>query len=115
MNTHRLVTIVGAGGIGKTRLAQAVAYEQRSHFPDGAWMIDLAPVADPERLPVAVAQALGAMLSGCKRPVDEVIDGLRSRRLLPVLDNCEHLLDAASTFAQAVHAQARDVHLLVTS
>ncbi len=114
---HRLVTIVGAGGLGKTRLAQAAAHTLRdAHtYGDGVWLVELAPVSDPALLPAAIAQALGFTLPGKKSAQDEVIDTLHNRALLLVLDNCEHVVEAASAFAQAVMDHAPGVHLLATS
>ena len=112
---HRLVTVVGAGGLGKTRLAQAAAHTLRDVYADGAWLVELAPVSDPALLPAAVARALGFTLSGKKSAQDEVIDTLHNRVLLLVLDNCEHVVAAASAFAQAVVDHAPRVHLLATS
>jgi predicted ATPase/DNA-binding winged helix-turn-helix (wHTH) protein len=115
IGAHRLVSVVGAAGIGKTRLAQAAAHALRREFEDGVWMVELAPVADPALLPTAVAQALGVTLPGKRSSQDEVIDALRDRAALLVLDNCEHLLDAASAFAHALRRRAPEAHLLITS
>ena len=112
---HPIVTFVGAGGLGKTRLAQAAAHLLRDAYADGAWLVELGPVSDPALLPAAVAQALGFTLAGKKSAQDEVIDVLHNRALLLVLDNCEHVVVAASAFAQAVMDHAPGVHLLATS
>ena len=115
IGAHRVVSVVGAAGIGKTRLAQAAAHALRCKFEDGAWMVELAPVADPAQLPAAVAHALGVTLPGSRSAQDEVIDALRNRAVLLALDNCEHLLDAASAFAQALVHRAPEARLLITS
>lgn len=115
IGAHRLVSVVGAAGVGKTRLAQATAHALRREFEDGVWIVELAPVADPARMPAAVAQALGVALPGSRGAQDEVIDALRNRAVLLVLDNCEHLLDAVSAFAQALRHRAPEARLLITS
>ena len=110
-----MVSVVGAGGVGKTRLAQTAARTLRDAFADGVWMVELAPVADPALLPAAVAQALGLALPGRASAQDECVDALKSRALLLVLDNCEHLIDAASRFVEAVVVLAPHSKMLATS
>jgi predicted ATPase len=101
---HRLVTLVGAGGIGKSRLAQAAAHALMPGLQDGAWMVELAGLSDPALLPTAVAQALAIPLPGQQSLTDELIARIDQRQLLLALDNCEHLLDSA---AELVHTILR--------
>lgn len=115
LGAHRLVSVVGAAGIGKTRLAQAAAHALRREFADGVWMVELATVAEPALLPSAVAQALGVSLPGQRSAQDEVIDALCDRAALLVLDNCEHLVAAASAFAHTLLQSAPGLRLLITS
>ena len=115
VHTHRLVTVVGAGGIGKSRLAQAMAHGQASRWREGAWMVELAGLSDPSLLPNAVAQAVDIKLSGRGAVVGELVAGLAQRNLLLVIDNCEHLLDAVAELVQAVLDGAPLVTLLTTS
>ena len=115
LGEHRLVTLAGAGGIGKTRLAQAVANQLRSRFPDGVWMVELASVgADPEQICSAVASVLGLTASPLAGNADDLARAIASLDLLLVLDNCEHLVEAAGTLARALLERAPKVHLLVT-
>ncbi len=112
---HRLVTITGAGGIGKTRVGQAVAHALRDRYADGVWLVELAPLADAALLSAGVAQALKIQLRGVRDMRDELVDALQSQRLLLVLDNCEHLIDEVSLLAQALLTRTPQVRLLVTS
>ena len=113
-----LLTLTGPGGTGKTRLAlqaAAEALDSAGPFPDGVWFVDLAPLADPALVPAAVAQALGVQ-EAAGRPLAEALrDYLRERRLLLVLDNCEHLLPGAAPEAAALLAAGSGVTVLATS
>src|SRR5579859_2596392 len=113
--TTRLVTITGTGGIGKTRLALQVATDLRSDFPDGVRLIELAPIADPER----VARALAAVLEIRERAhqslVETLADALADRHLLLVLDNCEHLIESCAELAHALLGRGNDLRILATS
>lgn len=117
VTAHRLITLVGAGGIGKTRLAQTVALAQLKsrNWTDGVWFVELAPCTDPALVPSVIAQTLGIKLIADKSAQDELLSALRGVTLLLVLDNCEHLLDACAEFATAVLAQTSGVKLLATS
>lgn len=115
IETHRLVTIVGTAGMGKTRLAQAAARRLCDRYTDGAWMIQLSPLTDGASLPAAAARALGVRLNGERRPCDELAAALEAQRVLLVLDNCEHLLDAAATLVQTLVDRAPGTTILVTS
>jgi predicted ATPase/DNA-binding winged helix-turn-helix (wHTH) protein len=112
---HRLVSLVGAGGIGKTRVAQAVAQQLLGGFADGVWLVELAPLADPALVPSTVAQALGLQLRGRMPPLDELIAALQPRQVLLVLDNCEHLLEGMCQLVQALVSRVAKVRVLVTS
>src|SRR6266536_5402242 len=92
---ERLVTLTGVGGCGKTRLALEVAVRLREDFPDGVWLVELAPVSDPRRL----RQRVAAALSLSDRSGHGLVPSLEHRVLLLVLDNCEHLVDACATIA----------------
>ena len=115
LRTHAQVSIIGAGGIGKTRLALAVANAQRTHFPEGVWWVELAALSDGALVARAIAQALGVR-AGDERPVLETIVALlRNHTALLVLDNCEHLLDVAAECVRALLRNAPALRVLVTS
>lgn len=108
-----VVTLVGPGGIGKTRLAVAAAHRQDD--PDGAWLVDLVEAGSAADVPRAVAATLGVKQSAGRGLTGSVVAALRSRHLLLVLDNCEHVLDGAAALAQAVADGCPNVRVLVTS
>jgi predicted ATPase len=112
---HRLVTVVGAGGIGKSRLAQAAARAGLERRSDGAWMAELAGLSDPSRLANTVAGALDIPIVGKASATDELAAALASRAMLLVLDNCEHLLDAVGGLVEAIRRCAPAVTVLATS
>src|SRR5580700_4878073 len=113
--SHRLVTLTGAGGIGKTRLGFEAARHLLPSFADGVWAIELAPLSDPELVPVTVATALGVELtSGTASPLS-VARALRSKQLMLVLDNCEHVVEAAAEMAEALLRADPAARVIVTS
>jgi predicted ATPase len=99
---HRLVTLTGAGGIGKTRLALAAASRLLPQFADGVWVAELAPLADPALVPAAIAAALGLEFPASAVSAEPVANALSGKELLLVLDNCEHVIDAAARMAEFV-------------
>ena len=90
----KLLTLKGAGGCGKTRLAVEVARDLVGAYPEGVWLVDLAPLSEAELVPQAVAQALGVREQPGRPLLETLEDTLRSRKLLLVVDNCEHLVEA---------------------
>jgi predicted ATPase/transcriptional regulator with XRE-family HTH domain len=100
----RLVTLLGPGGVGKTRLAVAVAGEARPAFPDGAWFADLTPIADPDLVWATVVQILGLPPPENRPALEVLTDHLRERRTLLLLDNCERMLPAATAVADLLAA-----------
>jgi len=112
---HRLITLVGAGGVGKTRLAVQLGAEVLDRFPDGVWISDLAPIADAELVSSVVAKALGVSQAQVRLTDESITHSLKGRQLLLVLDNCEHVVETAAALADAIHCHCPDVRILVTS
>jgi hypothetical protein len=112
---HRLVTLTGAGGIGKTRLGLEVARRLLPKFADGVWVIELAPLSDPDLVPITVATALGLDLADDVVSPERVAHALAARQLLLVLDNCEHLVGAAPTMAEALLRANPAARVMATS
>ena len=115
LDEHTLVTIAGAGGIGKTRLAQSAAQARIGTLADGVWWVELAPISDPALVPSAVGRALGVSFDGSTDETRAVLDALSGRAALVVLDNAEHVMDGVAAFVAAVRQRAPRVRLLVTS
>jgi hypothetical protein len=113
--SHRLVTLTGAGGIGKTRLGFAVARQQLSRFADGVWGAELAPLSDPDLVPVTVATALGLELASGTASPQSVANALSSKQLTLVLDNCEHVVEAAARMAEALLRANPAMRVIATS
>ena len=112
---NRLVTLTGAGGAGKTRLAVQVAADLAGDFGDGVWYVDLAPITDPDVVPVTAARALGLPDQPGRSTMDTLQRFLRDRQMLMVLDNCEHLLDASAALVAALLGAAPRLTVLATS
>jgi len=111
----RLVTLTGMGGVGKTRLALHVAQQARRAFPDGVWLVQLDRLRDESLLAHAVAEALHLPEQPGKPPAEVLADYLRGRRSLLVLDNCEHLADAAADLVNRLLRAVADLRVLATS
>jgi predicted ATPase len=115
IKANRLVTLTGVGGVGKTRLAMEVAARLKSTFPDGIWMIELAPVGDPAAVPEATAAVLGITPQAGLSLSDSIATVMEGRSRLLVFDNCEHLLEAAADLIETIIEHSSTVRILATS
>jgi predicted ATPase len=115
VKAHRLVTLTGVGGVGKTRLALEVAARLADEFPDGIWFFELAAVTDPAAVPDAVATVLGITQQPGKTVAESVAAALEGRLRLLVFDNCEHVLNAAADLIEAILAASATTKVVATS
>jgi predicted ATPase len=115
LKAHRLVTLTGVGGVGKTRLALEVAGRLVDEFPDGVWFFELAAVTDPTAVPDAVAAVLGITQQPGNTVAESVAAALEGRVRLLVFDNCEHLLDAAADLIDAILVASATIKIVATS
>jgi len=111
----RLLTLTGSGGSGKTRLCLQAAAESLEQFPDGAWFVELAPLVNPDLVPQTVATVLGVTEEPGKPIIQTLSEHLKHKRLLLLLDNCEHLLEACAKVVNPLMHQCRGVHILASS
>ena len=111
----RLVTLTGAGGVGKTRLAVQVAASVADDFADGITYVDLAPITDPDLLPATAARALGLPDQPGRSPENSLLQYIGNRQMLLVLDNCEHLLDASAALTTTLLGGCPRLTVLTTS
>jgi predicted ATPase/DNA-binding winged helix-turn-helix (wHTH) protein len=114
LSCRRLVTVVGPGGVGKTTIALAVAERMIGTYEHGVWLVDLAPLRDPGLVPSAAATVLGLEIR-TEDSLPGLVAALRDNRLLLLLDNCEHVIDAAASLAGAVLSGTSGVNILATS
>ncbi|MDT4985077.1 MAG: hypothetical protein QOF95_2567, partial [Pseudonocardiales bacterium] len=115
VRSQRLVTLTGVGGVGKTRLAIEVGAELAEEFDDGVWLVELAGVGDPGAVPAALATVLGITPQGEVPLIDTAADTVAGRRLLLVIDNCEHLRGSAAAAIEAILGRAGHSRILATS
>ena len=115
MAQNRLMTLTGTGGCGKTRLALEAAAGLLERFPDGVWLVELAPLADQALVAATVAGVLGVREQPGQTLHQTLVEALRPKRLLLLLDNCEHLLDASAQLAGALLRACPQFRLLATS
>lgn len=114
LRTDRFVTIVGPGGVGKTTVAVSVAHAMLDEFDDGVFFVDLGALADPALVTSTIAATLGVSVQSAD-PLPSLMSYLQARRALIVLDNCEHVIDAAASAAEAMFRGAAEAHILATS
>ncbi|MEA1903765.1 MAG: BTAD domain-containing putative transcriptional regulator [Actinomycetota bacterium] len=114
LSAHRLVTLTGAGGSGKTRLAVQAAKGQLDHFPEGVWLVELAATQDSDLVPTEIARAMGLKPKG-EDALEVIAEAIASEKILIILDNCEHLLDGAAATVQRLLQASTDLKILATS
>ena len=112
---RRLVTLTGTGGVGKTRLAVEIGSLAADEFPGGMWLVELAPIADPAAVVMAVSSTLSVQTQFGVSVVDSIVDWLRGRRVLLIIDNCEHVVAPVANLCAAIVAGCADTTVLATS
>jgi predicted ATPase/DNA-binding SARP family transcriptional activator len=115
LEAHRLVTLTGPGGVGKTRLAIELGWSCGKRFGDGVWLVELAPVGNPELVLGAVASTLSIRAQEGMSHVESIVDWFSDREVLLILDNCEHLIDSVRPFVAVLVARCPSVRILLTS
>jgi predicted ATPase/class 3 adenylate cyclase len=115
LESTRLLTLLGMGGLGKTRLSLQIGADVLEKYPDGVWFVDLAPIKDPSLVPNAAAQVLGLREEPGKSLTQTLCEHLKQHKLLFILDNCEHLVGACASLADALLHSGPDVRILATS
>ncbi|MCC6499979.1 MAG: tetratricopeptide repeat protein [Anaerolineales bacterium] len=112
---HRLVTLTGSGGTGKTRLSLQVAADLLDQFADGVWFVELAPLTDPHLIPQTILSAMRANEQEGKTALETLVERVREQKALLILDNCEHLIEASAKIAETLLASAPALRILASS
>ena len=112
---NRLVTLIGAGGIGKTRLSIQTASELLNEFPNGIWLVEFAPLSDPALIPQTIVSTLGLIEQENRPPQTVLVDFLQKKQVLLILDNCEHLIQACAQLTETLLHSCPDLHTLAVS
>src|SRR6266566_9707798 len=115
LSTHRLVTLTGSGGVGKTRLSIEAGRSLLDRYPDGVWLAELAPLNDAQLVTSIIADVLGISLSATTGALDTLTSGLKSTRLLLIIDNCEHVIAEAARIAEALMRSCPCLSILASS
>jgi predicted ATPase/class 3 adenylate cyclase len=115
LEKNRLVTLTGSGGIGKTRLSIQVASELLTEYPNGVWLVELAPITDPALVTQAVCAALDVTPQGNTHALNVLTDYLHSKKILLVVDNCEHLIDACAQLCDSLLHACPNLHIIASS
>src|SRR5579859_3642604 len=115
VDSHRVVTLVGVGGVGKTRLSLACARAAVQHFPDGIWLVELGSITEAGLVTVVVATSVGIAIRPRQPVTETLIAAVGTGRVLLVLDNCEHLVQACAELVERLVRACPRLHLLVTS
>jgi predicted ATPase/class 3 adenylate cyclase len=115
LEKHRLVTLTGSGGTGKTRLSLQVAAELVEQYPDGVWFIELAPLTDPALIPQTMLSVLGVSEQQGKSALQSLTDHIHEKKLLFILDNCEHLIEACAKVADSLLSDSQALKILASS
>jgi predicted ATPase/class 3 adenylate cyclase len=113
--TSRLVTLVGVGGTGKTRLLLQAATDRLDRYPDGAWLVELAPIRDPDLVDGEIGRALGVEMQPGRSPTESIVDHLRRKQSLLLFDDCERLVAAVADSAERLLGSCPALHLLASS
>ncbi len=115
LEKNRLVTLTGSGGVGKTRLSIQVASQLLDEYPNGVWLVELAPITDPPLVTLTVCAALDITPQGNTSALNVLTDYLRPKKVLLVVDNCEHLIDACAQLCDALLHACPDLRIIASS